>query len=201
MLGRANASRLLRTTVRRGDDGTEERSVSLGHDALARVAFPWKQELARRRQLVPLALGAAAGLAVTALFAFLTLRLFVPRPVAGGGRRRGARPRPGKPSSRARKTAHKTPGMMPSKEQGSSQMPGTMRRRSAAWPRSGCTTPTWRSPAAWESHKHRAPRRVCSAAHDPQKTSRKRPPWLRVVLLEPPPRREIEAPEGPHAAS
>ena len=52
LLGRANASRLLRTTVRRGDDGTEERSVSLGHDALARVAFPWKQELARRRQRV-----------------------------------------------------------------------------------------------------------------------------------------------------
>ncbi len=75
LLGRANASRLLRTTVRRGDDGAEERSVSLGHDALARVAFPWKQELARRRQLVRWRLGAAAGLVLTALFAFLTLRL------------------------------------------------------------------------------------------------------------------------------
>ena len=77
LLGRANASRLLRTTVRRGDDGTEERSVSLGHDALARVAFPWKQELEHRRQLVRWRLGAAAGLAVTALFAFMTLRLSV----------------------------------------------------------------------------------------------------------------------------
>jgi hypothetical protein len=77
VLRRANGSRLLRTTVRRGDEGTEERSVSLGHDALARVAFPWKQELARRHQLVRWRLGAAAGLALTALFAFLTLWLFM----------------------------------------------------------------------------------------------------------------------------
>ena len=73
--GRANASRLLRTTVRRGDDGTEERSVSLGHDALARVAFPWKQELKRRRQLVRWQIGAAVGLAVMAAFGFLSLLL------------------------------------------------------------------------------------------------------------------------------
>jgi hypothetical protein len=77
LLGRASASRLLRTTVRRGDDGTEERSINLGHDALARVAFPWKQELERRRQSVRWRLGAAAGLAVIALFAFLTLQLWV----------------------------------------------------------------------------------------------------------------------------
>ncbi len=77
LLGRADNSRLLRTTVRQGDDGAEERSLSLGHDALARVAFPWKQELARRRQLVRWRLGAAAGMAVTAMFAFMTLRLTV----------------------------------------------------------------------------------------------------------------------------
>ncbi len=75
LLDRANGRRLLRTTVSRGDDGAEQRSVSLGHDALARVAFPWKQEVARRRQLVRWRLGAAAGIALIALFGFLALRL------------------------------------------------------------------------------------------------------------------------------
>ena len=75
LLGRANASRLLRTTVRRGDDGTEERSVSLGHDALARVAFPWKQELARRaEQRKWRALGVVAA-AIAMAFAVLSWNL------------------------------------------------------------------------------------------------------------------------------
>ena len=97
LLGRANASRLLRTTVRRGDDGTEERSVSLGHDALARVAFPWKQELARRRQLVRWRLGAVVVLAVTALFALMSVQLSVrdgPRPTAKQDSGGGGGPRP-----------------------------------------------------------------------------------------------------------
>jgi tetratricopeptide (TPR) repeat protein len=75
LLGRANSSRLLRTTVRRGDDGTEERSVSLGHDALARVAFPWKQELERRDERRKWsALGALAA-AIVIAFAVLSWNL------------------------------------------------------------------------------------------------------------------------------
>ena len=76
LLGRANAARLLRTTVRRGDDGAEERSVSLGHDALARVAFPWKQDT-RVPADRPLRPGRRLTGALTALFAFLTLQLSV----------------------------------------------------------------------------------------------------------------------------
>jgi WD40 repeat protein len=48
LLERACDLHLLRTTVRRRFDRVEEveeRLVSLGHDALARVAGPWKQEL------------------------------------------------------------------------------------------------------------------------------------------------------------
>jgi WD40 repeat protein len=47
-LADAERRRLLRLATRRGPDGKEERTVSLGHDALARVAYPWKQELERR---------------------------------------------------------------------------------------------------------------------------------------------------------
>jgi WD40 repeat protein len=79
ILAGARDRRLLRTTTRRGDDGAEERSVSLGHDALARVAAPWKQELARRRRLVRLRLLAAVGLSLTVLFAVLAFQLAVQR--------------------------------------------------------------------------------------------------------------------------
>jgi len=44
------ASRLLRGSVRRNDAGCEERSLSLGHDALTRVTAPWKQEIERRAE-------------------------------------------------------------------------------------------------------------------------------------------------------
>src|SRR5262249_12821822 len=47
VLPRAHDLRLLRVTTRRLDAGREERLVSLGHDALAKGAAPWKQELER----------------------------------------------------------------------------------------------------------------------------------------------------------
>ena len=50
LLDRAVASRLLRASVRRNDAGCEERSLSLGHDALTRVTAPWKQEIERRAE-------------------------------------------------------------------------------------------------------------------------------------------------------
>ena len=52
LVAHACSRRLLRTTVRRGDDGTEERSVSLGHDALAKVAEPWRRELEQKAERV-----------------------------------------------------------------------------------------------------------------------------------------------------
>ncbi len=52
LLPRACDLRLLRTTTRRLDSGSDERLVSLGHDALAKVAHPWKQELERRAERI-----------------------------------------------------------------------------------------------------------------------------------------------------
>src|SRR5262249_52189982 len=51
MLGRAESLRLLRVSTRRLDDDTEERSVSLGHDALAKVAAAWRGEREQQEQL------------------------------------------------------------------------------------------------------------------------------------------------------
>ena len=50
LLAGASDFRLLRTTSRSLDEDREERFVSLGHDALAKVAQPWKQELERRAE-------------------------------------------------------------------------------------------------------------------------------------------------------
>ena len=50
MLPRACEFRLLRLTTRRIDETTDERLVSLGHDALAKVAQPWKEELEKRAE-------------------------------------------------------------------------------------------------------------------------------------------------------
>jgi WD40 repeat protein len=46
----AGARRLLRATEQRDDDGEVRSFLSLGHDALARVVFPWKQERERERE-------------------------------------------------------------------------------------------------------------------------------------------------------
>ena len=48
VLNHACDLRLLRITTRRLDEVTDDRLVSLGHDALAKVAQPWKDELEKR---------------------------------------------------------------------------------------------------------------------------------------------------------
>jgi WD40 repeat protein/tetratricopeptide (TPR) repeat protein len=50
LIPRACELRLLRTTTRRLDSGREERLISLGHDALAKVAEPWKRELEQQAE-------------------------------------------------------------------------------------------------------------------------------------------------------
>ena len=47
ILAAALELRLIRFSTRRLDDGTQERSISLGHDALARVADTWREEADR----------------------------------------------------------------------------------------------------------------------------------------------------------
>jgi tetratricopeptide (TPR) repeat protein len=73
MLHRACDFRLLRTTTRRLDGRSEVQFVSLGHDALAKVADRWKQELERRdeRRRWQIRGGLAAGAAL--IFAGLSL--------------------------------------------------------------------------------------------------------------------------------
>jgi tetratricopeptide (TPR) repeat protein len=80
MLAKAEALRLLRVSARRLDDGTEERSVSLGHDALARVAAARRSERERQAQLdrerrkrLRWAAGAAGGAVLAVLFLVLGL--------------------------------------------------------------------------------------------------------------------------------
>jgi len=65
--------RLLRTTTRRLDDGSEERLVSLGHDALAKVARPWKQELERRAEQRKWRIRGGVAAAVAVIFAGISL--------------------------------------------------------------------------------------------------------------------------------
>jgi WD40 repeat protein/tetratricopeptide (TPR) repeat protein len=50
LIPHADQLRLLRTTTRRLDSGREERLISLGHDALAKVAEPWKRELEQQAE-------------------------------------------------------------------------------------------------------------------------------------------------------
>ena len=52
VLSQACELRLLRTTTRRLDGIHEERLVSLGHDALAKVAEPWRHELEQRAERI-----------------------------------------------------------------------------------------------------------------------------------------------------
>jgi hypothetical protein len=76
VLPRACDLRLLRVTTRRLDAGHEERLVSLGHDALAKVAEPWRQELERQAERRKWLTLAATVLAVLLVFAFLSLDLY-----------------------------------------------------------------------------------------------------------------------------
>ena len=76
----AEALRLIRFSTRRLDDGTPERLISLGHDALARIADTWREESQRRlrfRRLFAVAAAAsvvAACMAVLAVFALVEKR-------------------------------------------------------------------------------------------------------------------------------
>ncbi len=65
--------RLLRTTTRRLEEGSDERLVSLGHDALAKVAHPWKQELERRAERRKWRIRGVLAAAAATIFAGLAL--------------------------------------------------------------------------------------------------------------------------------
>ena len=73
LLPRACDLRLLRTTTHRLESGSEERLVSLGHDALAKVAQPWKQELERRAERRKWRIRWAVAAAAAVLFGGLSL--------------------------------------------------------------------------------------------------------------------------------
>jgi len=75
LLPRACDLRLLRTTTRRLDSGTEERLVSLGHDALAKVAHPWKQELERRAERRKWRIRGGIAAAVAVIFFGISLEM------------------------------------------------------------------------------------------------------------------------------
>ena len=63
----------LRITTRRLDEATDARLVSLGHDALAKVAQPWKYELEKRAERRKWRLRGAVAAAAVVLFAALSL--------------------------------------------------------------------------------------------------------------------------------
>ena len=73
LLHHACELRLLRITTRRLDEATDARLVSLGHDALAKVAQPWKDELEKRAERRKWRLRGAVAAAAVALFAALSL--------------------------------------------------------------------------------------------------------------------------------
>ncbi len=71
---RACELRLLRTTTRRLDTGSEERLVSLGHDALAKVAHPWKQELERQAERRKWQIRGGVAVAAAVIFALISFK-------------------------------------------------------------------------------------------------------------------------------
>ena len=74
--------RLLRVTTRRLDESTDERLVSLGHDALAKVAQPWKQELDRRSERRKWKIRGGLAAAAAVVFAALSLEAMRDRNMA-----------------------------------------------------------------------------------------------------------------------
>jgi tetratricopeptide (TPR) repeat protein len=70
---RADGLRLLRLSTRRLDDGREERFISLGHDALARVADIWREESARRARIRKVMAVAGTASLVAACMAILAI--------------------------------------------------------------------------------------------------------------------------------
>ena len=73
LLPRACDLRLFRTTTRPLDEGSDERLVSLGHDALAKVALPWKLDLERRAERRKWRIRGVIATAAAAIFAGLAL--------------------------------------------------------------------------------------------------------------------------------
>jgi tetratricopeptide (TPR) repeat protein len=76
ILAVAEGLRLLRFSTRQLDGGTQQRFISLGHDALAPFADTWREEAARRvrfRRMFAVAAGASAIAACMAVLAILAL--------------------------------------------------------------------------------------------------------------------------------
>ena len=73
VLAVAERLRLLRFSTRRLDDGREERSVSLGHDAMAKVAADWGNDLRRRGRRRRTLAAVAGSLALAGIMLVLAL--------------------------------------------------------------------------------------------------------------------------------